>query len=268
MIDRVYVEAQGKRGSGVIDSVGDYHWVRVLNEFEMYVHQNDKSVSPHLVRDGYWESWITAWLKNHIDKNTFFLDIGANTGYYAFIADSRGAVTLAFEPNRVYADMIRATLMRRVSNVVLTETALSDYWGEAVLNIPTELHGSASLSEIPGYETTKQEVHVRPLDEILTESAYDKTIMKIDAEGEEEKILRGARNFIEKTENLVILMEYTPGAYSQYFLADLFHDYEVAWINHAGYEGPVTPEGLLRQTDWLMLTLRPKKKSGTMAQRG
>ena len=271
MIDRVYVEAQGRRGAGIIDSVGDYHWVKVLNEFEMYVHKDDKSVSPHLINEGFWESWITAWVKNNVNAGKVFFDIGANTGYYSFAAMAAGAIVHAFEPNPVYAKMLEATKDRNQLGGLfrISEYALSDWNGEAILHIPTELHGSASLSEIvPGYETTEVSVAVRSLDEVARPGA-GKHLVKIDAEGEEEKILRGMRQFInDAIPSPTIMMEYTPGAYSRYFLADLFHEWDVTWINHGGYEGSVSPEGLMNQTDWIMLVLRKKTKSGTMAQRG
>lgn len=257
MITRDEVEYTARLKAGIIDTIGEYHWVNVLNGVEMYVLDSDKSVAPHLVREGFWESWITTWVINNVDKDTFFIDIGANTGYYAFLASSLGAITLAFEPNRVYADMIRATIERGRSAVVLSETALSNYWGEAILNIPTELHGSASLNQIiPGYETTTQKVSVRPLDEVLVEIVHEKAVIKIDAEGEEERILEGARKFLDETPEAVVLLEYTPGAYSINFVDELFEKWSVSWISHSGQEEPVSPAWIREQRDWVMLVLR------------
>lgn len=258
MITREDVESTAKRHAGINDTVGDYWYVRTLGMFDMYVHKDDKSVSPHLAQEGFWESWITTWILNNVDASTYFIDIGANTGYYSLLAANLNAMVSAFEPNPEYYKMIQATMKRGGRQVLLSDLALSNYTGEAVLNIPIELHGSASLSEIvPGYETKKVNVQVKPLDEFMSSGDYP-TVIKIDAEGEEERILEGMKEFLANTKDKTILMEYTPGAYSEHFLPDLFNYWNVTWINHGGYEGAVSPEGLLRQTDWVMLVLRPK----------
>jgi FkbM family methyltransferase len=261
MIDREQVEDFGRRRAGVISSSGEYDWVTVLDMFPMYVNRNDKSVSPHLINEGFWESWITTWVMNNIRPGDVFWDIGANTGYYGLLAYHLGAQAMAFEPNPVYAEMLRKTKARLgiKYGFYVNEFALSNYNGEATLNIPTELHGSASLSAIvPGYKTTKVTVPVASFDEKFPQCGAGRQVFKIDAEGEEERILEGMKGFLKQTPHKLVMMEYTPGAYSELFLTDLFNDWNVTWINHAGYEGAVTPEGLLRQTDWLMLVLRPK----------
>lgn len=264
MIDRAEIEIWGQRGAGIIEEVGDWYWVKVLNQFGMYVHKDDKSLTPHLAGEGFWESWITAWVANHCGPGTVFYDIGANSGYYSLVAMASGAMVSAFEPNPVYAEMLRATKERNgLGNMFrVSEVALSDYNGEATLHIPTELHGSASLTSIPGYETTAVTVPVRSFDEYTGgQSGAGVRLFKIDAEGEEEKILRGMKAYLKTCiPSPTILMEYTPGAYTDYFLADLFNDWKVSFINHGGYESDVSPEGLMQATDWVMLVLRPKKR--------
>lgn len=264
MTSRQVLEWDARPHAGSIEQVGDYHWVNVLNRFRMYVLDSDKSVSPHLINEGFWESWITSWVTNNVDEHTTFLDVGANTGYYSFLANTLGAVVVAYEPNPTYHAMMMATVTRGHWKGVFPEmVALSDYSGEATLNIPLELHGSASLNEIlPEYPTTKVEVTVRPLDEIMRvdpESPSRKHVIKIDAEGEEERILRGARQFIADSSDISILLEYTPGAYSPSFVEELFVNYEVALIDDIGLEALVEPEWIKEQTDWVMLVLRPRE---------
>lgn len=257
MRDAIEWEARG--GAGIIDTVDDYILVRALNRFNMYVHKDDKSVGPHLIGEGFWESWITTWVMNHVDEETMFLDIGANTGYYSFLASYLGAISVAFEPNDVYKKMISASNRQNKLFTYLYSTALSDYTGEAVLNIPLELHGSASLHEIPGYQTNKQPVRVQPLDDVLVGPSGTRQVVKIDAEGEEERIMRGARDFFRQCNDLWVMMEYTPGAYSEKFLDKLFDEWNVATINFVGWTEPVPPEWVRAQTDWVMLVLTPKR---------
>lgn len=258
MTTRVLVEFMSKSRAGILDKTADYYWVHVLDRFDMYVHKEDLSVSPHLVNDGFWESWITKWVIDNVGEDTFFVDVGANTGYYSFLASDLGATVYAFEPNPMYSDMMTATCSRgNYNHVILSEIALSDYHGEAVLNIPTKLHGSASLNNIiPGYETTKVNVNVSPLDDRITHYPHSHLVIKIDAEGEEERILKGAKNLIDSAKDVVVLLEYTPGAYSADFVDHLFDNYDVAWVNHDGEEERIFYPWLEAQTDWVMLVLR------------
>lgn len=261
MTKRRTLEMQGKSGAGIIESVGDYHRVKVLNNFEMYVHKNDGSVAPCLVRDGFWESWITLWMIDNIDSNTVFHDIGANSGYYALIAERLGAKVFAYEPNPVYAEMIRATktLNNLEDSFQVNEVAISNYNGEATLHIPYEMHGSASLNAIdPAYPTKDIVVPARRWDDIYPEGpSAGNHIFKIDAEGEEERILEGAQDFIDKCLP-VITLEYTPGAYSDQFLNNLRKSWHINWINYDGVEEPVGDDWISVQKDWRMLVLRSK----------
>jgi len=259
MTSRDTIEFVARGSAGTIFERDNLTWCRVLNRFEMYVNRNDKSVSPHLINDGFWESWITKWVMDNVDNTTFFIDIGANTGYYSFLAESLGATVVAFEPNSIYSEMMRSTINRSGSKAIYVyEEALSNYWGEASLNIPTELHGSASLNEIiPGYATTQQTVQVRRLDDVLHHrSDFEQAIIKIDAEGEEERILEGAREFLDKTPNVTVLLEYTPHAYSRDFVDNLFDTWIVTTIDSNGNEQRIIPQWLEAQTDWVMLVLR------------
>lgn len=259
MIYRQTVEEMSRAKAGIKAVEGNYQLVTVLGAIEMYVLDSDKSVSPHLANDGFWESWITTWFINNIRPGTVFFDIGANTGYYAFLAQSLGALVEAFEPNPVYAEMIRqsAKHLELDRGFHVSEYALSDYNGEAVLHVPTELHGSGSLNEIPpGYEFTNVTVNVRSFDELKPRCGAGVQVFKIDAEGEEERVLAGMKKFLAQTPHKVIMMEYTPGAYSPEFVANLFNDWQVRWINHSGNEDEVSPEWLAAQSDWVMLVLR------------
>ena len=267
MTERNLLEFVSRKGAGIKDSVGDYHWVRVLDSFEMYVHCQDKSVSPHLAQDGFWESWITTWFVNNIRSGVVFWDIGANTGYYSMLAYYLGAMVSAFEPNPVYFNMLNATLDRHGDKISrgMFKTypyALSDYNGEANLNIPLELHGSASINEIPsGYEYNTVTVPVRSFDELFSTPGAGIQVFKIDAEGEEERVLYGAKRWLSKTPHKVIMMEYTPEAYGKNFERDLLNNWHVSWINYDGQAEPVDREFLEQLSDWTMLLLYPGRNS-------
>lgn len=262
-VKRALLESTSKGRAGIIESVGNYHKVKVLNDFEMYVHRDDGSVAPCLVRDGFWESWITVWMIQNIDRDTTFYDIGANSGYYAFIASRLGAAVEAFEPNPDYANMIKATVELGGFNVpfCVNELALSNTNGSAELHIPYDMHGSASLNGIdPAYPTRSITVPLVRWDSFHSEIPTNrKRIFKIDAEGEEERILEGAQRYIRNCVPApIIVLEYTPGSYSDEFLPNLRKDWHINWINFDAEEEPVDDNWLSNQDDWRMLVLRKK----------
>lgn len=253
---RQYVESLGRLGAGILTQTDEWYLVRVLNSVPIYCHKEDHSVTPSLLNYGFWESWITTWFLNNVGHGTVFVDVGANTGYYAFLAERHGAKVMAFEPNPKYAKMIRATIGYNHSSLRFHEAALSDEDGTAVLNIPKQLHGSASFNDIPGYEVDQIEVQTKRLDSLVSRP-IGKWVFKLDVEGAEEKVLTGMQTVLSELKNPIIMMEYTPNAYSPDFLNNLF-DNSVAWINYAGEEEPVSKEWIRAQTDWVMLTIRKK----------
>lgn len=260
-MNRSELEQKSISNARLIDEVGDYKWVRVLDTFEMYVHKDDKSVSPHLEKDGFWESWITVWFMNNIGPGTVLFDIGANAGYYSFLGYHLGAMVAAFEPNPVYFDMINATRDRlEILNCFHTHNiALSDKTGEMTLHIPDGLHGSASLNKIPeGYSFSDIPVNVDRLDNIYKTAGAGRQVLKIDAEGEEERVIRGAEKFLNQTPHKMMVIEHTPKAYSQEFLSELSKKWTMKRIDYDGRPVPVTAEWVERQSDWVMLVLQSR----------
>lgn len=254
---RRVLELVSKNAAGIIDETDKYYWVKVLNLFEMYVMKSDKSVTPHLVEDGFWESWITQYISDRISPGTVFFDIGANTGYYSLLANYRGAMVTAYEPNPAYYEMLNATIERQNINrmpIRVSPTAISDKKGTETLYIPKELHGSASLNELDSkWETTPVEVRTQP----LSLKGCGHYLIKIDAEGAEEKIWDG---MIDDLRSRVgpqeVLLEYTPKSYSDNFLDKLESYGPLHWVNYDSYREPVSREWLLSQDDWVMLSLK------------
>lgn len=262
---RQYLEWCGRQDAGPIDETDQWVWARVLGSFDMYVMKGDQSVAPHLVGDGFWESWVSTWMWNNIGPGGVFYDIGAHTGYYSLLAMWAGAhFCSSFEPNPDYYEMMLATRERnqigsrwRINNV-----AMSDQKGTATLYVPKHLTGSASFSPIDAkYDVTEIEVETARMDESFGSAGAGIHTFKIDAEGAEEKIWDGLIGYLNRWGSLIdrtrVLLEYTPGSYSGDFL-DKLEDYaELAWINEDGQREPVSREWVLSQTDWVMLCLQP-----------
>jgi FkbM family methyltransferase len=131
-----------------------------------------------------------------------FWDVGANFGFYTWLlksADDALEVTM-FEPEPTNLELIRATLDRnQVGGVRVVAAAASDARGEAVFvrdlqgaSCGTLEHGGA------GPSITVPTVRLDDLNE-------DVDLIKIDVEGHEEAVLRGALATIERCRPVVVM---------------------------------------------------------------
>lgn len=75
---------------------------RVLGRYKMYTDAKDASLAPHLLLDGYWQYWVTAFVCRNVSRGETAYDVGAIYGYYTILlADlvGREGRVVALEPN-------------------------------------------------------------------------------------------------------------------------------------------------------------------------
>ena len=146
------------------------------------------------------------------------IDAGANTGQWisALLMFANVGRIEAFEPNPEAFELLRAQLGSR-PETHLHQLALGETQSTSVLNI-TQASGLSSLlfpsdtvrvQYAPAAEIVKQlPVKVVPLDDALTgDSIVD--LMKIDVQGFEHSVLRGARETLKRTRAVLIETNFT-----------------------------------------------------------
>lgn len=120
------------------------------------------------------------------------LDIGANYGTYALTLARLGARVDLFEPNPAIAAILSAWARAKIG-VVVHALALSDRSGTAELIIPgedgVEHDSSAALAGGAIASGRRVAVSLAPLDSL---QITDVALIKIDVEGHEDAVLRGA----------------------------------------------------------------------------
>lgn len=255
---RHYVESKGRLYAGNYGEHGEWTEVNALG-VPMYARTDDFSVTPCLINDGFWESWITAWFLNNLGSDTF-VDIGANTGYYSILAANKGLTVEAYEPNPKYVEMMNASqTLVEDGDFRVYECAVSNRSGTAILSIPERLQGSATIRDVDlsAYNSSPLEVRTVTLDTHFANAHKRDMLIKVDAEGAEELVWDGAQHTNER-HSPVWMIEYTPGAYSDEFLDKLESYGDLMWINHSGEEEPIDKGYILSRTDWLMLVIRPR----------
>ena len=127
-------------------------------------------------------------------KRALIFDIGANCGAFTLplaTAAGRGSRIVAFEPNPVMADRLRANLALNglANSVEVVEVAVGASEIEAALHLGESNLGRSSLRSIKS--TRSIPVVVRPLVRYLPEQAsgYETFVIKIDVEGFEDEVL-------------------------------------------------------------------------------
>lgn len=262
--NREQIEFMGREGAHILQDTENIRLVRVLNLFDLFVLKDDISLAPHLTRDGFWESWVTSWFTKWIRPGMTVLDIGANSGYYTLLAEKlvgRHGHVIAYEPNPVYAELLRQTRNANRGNFKIREVALSDEVGTAHLYVPDNYHGSASIMSNFGHFKIKRKYKVKKttLDKEAQNLVFaHHDIVKIDAESAEETIWNGGHSVWDCVHHTTIVMEYTPNAYSDAFLDELFKWGDVFAIQSDGEEERVSREWIRDQPDLVMLVVRKK----------
>lgn len=132
------------------------------------------------------------------------LDIGANVGNHALFFGEHFDEVYAFEPNpRTHALLALNATLR--SNVRCFETALSDRDGKATLTVPTGNLGLATLDAAArGLQGSEVAVRLQRLDALPELAGRRVALIKLDVEGHEAAVLRGARDLLARDRPVVV----------------------------------------------------------------
>jgi len=187
--------------------------------------KNGSSASVHLklvLHDMLAQSWyfggynlyepaVVRLLRRLLNERKYFFDIGANIGYYTFLAaallEGRGQVH-SFEPwDTLYKQLEYNATQNNFSCLHLNQQAVSDRNGVANLFLPSEGHWTnASLIEGFWDQIGTQQVDVVRFDTYCDKHMIEKVdLVKIDVEGGELGVLKGMGTYLEKNQPDLIL---------------------------------------------------------------
>lgn len=151
-----------------------------------------------------------------------FWDVGANFGYYSWLLKSREpelAVAL-LEPDTANVELIRATIRRAgLPSVEVHAVAASAEDGEAEFALDPVSGATGSL-ERPEESFAARHWHLRPRSIAVPTVALDSLrsaaerveLVKIDVEGHEEQVLRGAAALLEEDQPIVVFECFRPNS--------------------------------------------------------
>jgi FkbM family methyltransferase len=196
--------------------------LKTRNGFKMYVDSRDISIAPHLILDGVWEEWTEAVLRQLVAPGMQVLEAGANVGYFTLVmaraAGPSGQIH-SFECDPGLAMLARDNIeingLHRTARVV--EKALGERPGRVTFYGTDRHRGGGSivqgLEQIPHNPTDQRsvlDVEMTSIDAYVQETGVQLDVLKLDAEGAEPAILRGAAALLASTRPLTIVMEFFP----------------------------------------------------------
>lgn len=163
------------------------------------------------------------------------LDVGANLGWYSVVLDRLHGGTVeifAFEPDPLNFGLLQENLaLNRASSVRPFALALSDRRGESGLHRYRDINlGRHSLEDLPDSGAATP-VPTERLDAFLTDQQrQDRPVelLKVDVEGHEPAVIRGAEATLRRTRLLVL--EYSPMYYRDGDAADMLNRIETAGL--------------------------------------
>ncbi len=205
-----------------------------------------------LIRRGCWEKELTERFACFVKPGGFVVDAGANFGNYALTASGlmKGeGLVLAFEPHPVTFDLLRQNIALQDEPVITAEqAALGDKPGE--LELVTDQDNPGGHSFNPGQvwrAGVSEKVRVVALDDYLAEHGITQRLdlLKSDTEGFDFKVLKGARQTIER-DRPTVFCEVSPGG-----LREAGDNYEelLAFFEDLGYRASMQDKGSRRIVD-------------------
>ncbi|MBC7268103.1 MAG: FkbM family methyltransferase [Streptomyces sp.] len=210
-------------------------------------------------RFGYEPGTLSTWSRLAAGSETV-ADVGAHVGYFTMIAALANprAKVHAFEP----VDMIHARLavnlrLNNVQNVRRHQAGVSSKpgWADIGVRFAGNLLSTGSTLEQSAGDAELKRIRLVTLDEVFDGTRLD--LVKIDVEGHEMSVLRGARGTLAR-DRPTVLLEALVGASLDPLLAEFSPlGYDAHWIAEA--DGELVPASAPRPkgTRNLLFTPRP-----------
>jgi FkbM family methyltransferase len=201
LLRRYYDEAamQLRRGGSVV----------MVQGLRMRLDEQD---SLKLSVRGVHERAGTELVKELVKPGWTVLDIGAHIGYYTVLcarAVGEMGKVYAFEPSSKSAGLLTENVrLNKLDNVVIVKKAVGDASGPTSLYLAGDsgdhrVFDSRDGRAIVSTESTR-------LDDIKALREQTVQFIKMDVQGSEASVLRGARELLERSSDVVIMTEFWP----------------------------------------------------------
>lgn len=182
----------------------------------IFLSTRDFSQSPAIILDGEWERHIEDEVLRHVKPGGTVVEVGANFGYHTLaMAEKLGPKgrLYAVEANPEVFELLRWTIDNNgfTGRTKLFAHAATDRQCELTFRFVRNAIGGGHITDRKEDDGAVYiQVPGRPLDETLADiSGVD--LLRMDAEGAESLILKGAVGLMARSPNMTIITEWAPG---------------------------------------------------------
>lgn len=224
------------------------NWLKNFSKEDYFEYNLAESIQIILYKDSRlckliyssFEETEICFLKRFLKKGDCFFDIGANIGLFSLhasnIVGENGKIS-AFEPTPVTFDRLKKNIdINNFSNINAENIGLSDAIGVVKFNVSNDgldaWNSFATLADVG--ECTEIQVSTNTLDNYISTSETEKIdLIKLDVEGWELNVLKGATRLLSTPNSPVMLVEFTEtNAFAAgYYCGELFD-----FVKSFGYE--------------------------------
>lgn len=180
----------------IIVPLGDGYWTKLLNRHYVY------------------EPEIAAFISHHVDKNAYFLDCGANIGYWSMLCRKTALGVVALEANPTTFRRLEENARLNEADITLVNAALWNSDGDELVIVEQPRHhaGAAVARDLPtggAAGQTSSSVRSVTLRSLIDRHCPDPSaaiVVKLDVEGAEIPALQGAGDLLRER-NIVVAYE-------------------------------------------------------------
>ena len=180
-------------------------------EFELS-YDLDAFMYDHLSRYGHYERDVESILSELITKETTFIDVGANIGYFTILFSKLARTVYAFEPvPAAFERLSRNIALNNLTNVRAFQSAVSKE--KTRLRIFESKISDGHDSIVRRFEHDRSIlVDAVTLDETVDPSVRN-VVIKVDVEGSEMDVLLGALGLMRSGKVSAVVLEWARGIY-------------------------------------------------------
>lgn len=194
-----------------LNTYSTFELVKTIDNQLIIVNKHDEYIGKNVLTLGRWEPHIRNVLSSIIKEGDTVIDIGANIGthtlYMSKLVGNSGKVH-AFEPeSNNYNSLFFSLMINKCFNTKVYHCGIGDCYKSMYINDiwkRTNISNNFGAISLQQEQTSKEdeEISVYPLDSFLFQSVR---LIKIDAEGMEESIIKGMMTLLCECRPYIII---------------------------------------------------------------